>query len=78
MKKTNNTGSPKRREAKSWERHFSGKNLFINALFSFIPVAFIIGVIRELGVRGALPILLIWSGLILVAGIIREKIKSYF
>lgn len=81
MKNTNNNNSPKNGEAKSWGRHFSGKNFFINALISFIPAAFVIGVMRDMSefeVVGAVPILLVWGGLMLAVGIIREKIKKYF
>jgi len=76
MENTNNNSAPEKREVKSWRRHFSGKNLFINALIVFIPVAFVIGVMRDFGVGGAVPILLVWGGLILAVGAIRERIKK--
>jgi len=60
----------------SWKKHFSGWNLLINGLISLLPAATVIGILRELGIGGALIIGSVILGFIYLAGVIREKITN--
>lgn len=59
-----------------WRKYFSGWNFVINALIALIPASLVIGILRELGIRGALVVLGILWGFIYLAGLIREKISG--
>ena len=59
---------------KSWKRHFTPKNIIINGLITLLPASLIIGILRELGIGGALIITSIIFGLMYLAGEIREKV----
>jgi len=65
------------RNKTGWKRHFTGKNMIINGLIALFPASLIIGILRELGIRGALVIVGVIFGLIYLAGEIREKIKKF-
>jgi len=60
-----------------WSRHITPKNLVINAVISFIPMALTIGILREVGLGGALIIVGVMFGYICLAGILREKLMKY-
>lgn len=61
---------------KSWKRHFTVKNILINGLIAIIPGSLIIGILRELGLGGAIIICGVIFGLMYLIGKIREKITS--
>lgn len=60
---------------KSWKRHFAGKNIIINGLIALIPGSLIVGILRELGIGGAIVIWGVIFGLMYLIGEIREKIS---
>lgn len=63
-------------EMSVWKKYFSGWNFVINALIASIPASLVIGILRELGIRGALVMVGILWGFIYLAGLIREKISG--
>ena len=42
--------------ASVWKKYFSGWNFVINALIALIPASLVIGILREMGLGGALII----------------------
>ena len=60
----------------AWKKYFSGKNFLINGLIAIIPASLVIGILRELGLRGALVTMGILFGFVYLAGLIREKISG--
>jgi hypothetical protein len=60
---------------KGWKRHFTVKNIIINGLITLIPGSLIIGILRELGMGGAIVIGGVLFGLMYLIGEIREKIS---
>jgi hypothetical protein len=61
-------------QKKSWKRHFTVKNILINGLIAIIPGSLIIGILREVGLEGAIVICGVIFGLMYLIGEIREKI----
>ena len=61
----------------NWKRHFTPKNLVINAIIALIPMSLTIGILREIGFGGALIIVTVMFGYIYLAGILREKLMKY-
>lgn len=59
---------------RGWKRHFTVKNILINGLIAIIPGSLIIGILRELGLGGAIVICGVIFGLMYLIGEIREKI----
>lgn len=57
-----------------WGRHFSGRNILINGLISFIPVSIIYSILSELGFGGVLILLGLMFGIMYLTGTIIEKI----
>jgi len=73
--KTNNNQQQNNSENKmGWKRHFTVKNILINGLIAIIPGSLIIGILRELGLGGAIVICGVIFGLMYLIGEIREKI----
>jgi len=64
----------KNQELSIWKKHFSGWNFVINALIALIPASLVIGILREMGFRGALVICGVLWGFIYLVGLLREKI----
>ena len=62
------------KDKKSWKRHFTVKNIIINGLIALIPGSLIIGILRELGLGGAIVICGVIFGLMYLIGEMREKI----
>lgn len=65
-----------KQEQSAWKKYFSGKNFLINGLIAIIPASLVIGILRELGLRGALVTMGILFGFVYLAGLIREKISG--
>ncbi len=66
----------KNQELLIWKKYFSGWNFVINCLIALIPASIVIGILREMGLGGALIIGSILFGFIYLAGFVREKISS--
>jgi hypothetical protein len=66
----------KKQDQSTWKKHFSGKNFLINGLIAIIPASLVMGILRELGLRGALVTVGILFGFVYLAGFIREKISG--
>ncbi|MDO8676315.1 MAG: PsbP-related protein [Candidatus Azambacteria bacterium] len=58
----------------TWKKYFSGWNFLINGLIAILPASLVIGILRELGLRGALVTTGILFGFVYLAGLVREKI----
>lgn len=65
-----------KQEQSAWKKYFSGKNFLINGLIAIIPASLAIGILKELGLRGALVSMGILFGFVYIAGLIREKISG--
>jgi len=65
-----------KQDQSAWKKYFSGKNFLINGLIAIIPASLVIGILRELGLRGALVTMGILFGFVYLAGLIREKITN--
>ncbi len=74
MNKQNN--EQKIQEESVWKKYFSGWNFVINALIAFIPASLVIGILRELGIRGALVMVGVLWGFVYLVGLLREKISK--
>ncbi len=70
-----NYGLENRQDLGGWGRHFTIRNIIINGLIALFPASLIIGILRELGIGGAIIIWGVIFGLMYLIGVIREKIK---
>jgi len=65
-----------KQDQSAWKKYFSGKNFLINGLIAIIPASLVVGILRELGFRGALVTMGILFGFVYLAGLVREKISG--
>lgn len=76
MDEQNKNIERKNQGASIWKKYFSGWNFVINALIASIPASLVIGILRELEIRGALVVVGTLWGFIYLAGLMREKINK--